>query len=60
MAIFEATFVSLAFVNAFGYALLGARARGLVRSERAMRIVNRAGGTALIGAGVAAALARRA
>jgi threonine/homoserine/homoserine lactone efflux protein len=59
MAIFEATFVSLAFLNAFGYALLGARARGLVRSEGAMRFVNRAGGTALIGAGVAAALVRR-
>ena len=29
MAIFEATFVTLAFANAFGYALLGARARRL-------------------------------
>jgi threonine/homoserine/homoserine lactone efflux protein len=56
MAIFEATFVSLAFLNAFGYALLGARARRLATSPRALRLVNRAGGTALIGAGAAAAL----
>jgi threonine/homoserine/homoserine lactone efflux protein len=60
MAIFEATFVTLAFANAFGYALLGARARGLVRRPGAVRFVNRAGGLALIAAGVAAAFARRA
>jgi threonine/homoserine/homoserine lactone efflux protein len=60
MAIFEATFVSLAFLNAFGYALLGARARRLATSPRALRLVNRAGGTALIGAGAAAALTGKA
>ncbi len=60
MAIFEATFVTLAFANAFGYALLGARARRLAASPRAIRFVNRAGGTALIGAGAAAALTARA
>lgn len=60
MVIFEATFVALAFANALGYALLGARARGLASSERAVRLFNRAGGTALIGAGAAAALSARA
>ena len=60
MAIFEATFVTLAFANAFGYALLGARARRLAASPRAVRFVNRAGGTALIGAGAAAALSAKA
>ena len=37
MAIFEATFVTLAFANAFGYALLAARARRLASSPRAIR-----------------------
>jgi threonine/homoserine/homoserine lactone efflux protein len=53
-----ATFVALAFANAFAYALLASRARGLVRSENVIRSFNRAGGTALIGAGLAAALVR--
>jgi threonine/homoserine/homoserine lactone efflux protein len=60
MAIFEATFVTLAFANAFGYALLAARARRLAASPRALRIVNRAGGTALIAAGAAAVTIRTA
>lgn len=58
MAIFEATFVTLAFANAFGYAILAARARRLAQSPRALRIVNRAGGTALIAAGAAAVTIR--
>jgi threonine/homoserine/homoserine lactone efflux protein len=58
MAIFEATFVTLAFANAFGYALLGARAGRLAASPRTIRLVNRAGGTALIAAGAAAVTAR--
>lgn len=53
MAIFTATFVALAFANAFGYALLASRARGLIRSPRHIRTVNRVGGTALIAAGAA-------
>lgn len=57
--ILTATFVALAFVNALGYAVLGTRARGLVRSPRAMRVVNRTGGSALVGAGVLAALGPR-
>ena len=60
MAIFEATFVTLAFANAFGYALLASRARRLATSPRAIRIVNRVGGTALIAAGAAAVTARAA
>lgn len=60
MIVFEATFVTLAFANAFGYALLGSRAGRLAANPRAMRLVNRAGGSALIAAGAAAALSRRA
>jgi threonine/homoserine/homoserine lactone efflux protein len=53
MLIFEATFLVLAFVNAFGYALVAARARSLVRNPRAIGIFNRTGGSLLIGAGIA-------
>ena len=53
MMIFEATFLALAFMNAFGYAVVASRARGLMRNPRAIRIVNRPGGTLLVGAGVA-------
>jgi len=52
MVIFEATFLTLAFLNAFGYALVASKARNLFRSERAIRAFNRTGGTLLIGAGV--------
>jgi threonine/homoserine/homoserine lactone efflux protein len=58
MAIFEATFLTLAFLNAFGYALVAARARGMVGNPRAIRLFNRAGGTLLVGAGIAAAAVR--
>ncbi|ADU61681.1 MAG: LysE family translocator [Pseudodesulfovibrio sp.] len=54
------TFVILAVVNAVLYALLAARARKAVASQRAMKIVNRVGGSALIGAGVLTAAMRRA
>ena len=60
MAVFEATFVTLVFLNAFAYALLAARARRLASSEGAMRAVNRVGGTALIAAGAAAVSMRAA
>ena len=53
MFIFEATFLLLAFANAFGYALVAARARAVVRNERAIRVLNRTGGTLLVGAGIA-------
>jgi len=60
MLIFESTFLVLAFANAFGYALVAARARRLVRSPRAIGIVNKVGGTCLVGAGVAAVSVRAA
>lgn len=58
MLVFEATFVTLAFLNAFGYALAATRARGLFGSRRAVGLFNRAGGTLLVGAGLATAAAR--
>jgi threonine/homoserine/homoserine lactone efflux protein len=60
MIVFETTFLLLAFANAFGYALIASRARALVQSARAISIFNKAGGTLLIGAGVAAATVRTA
>lgn len=53
-----ATFVILAFANAFGYALLASRARRLVTRPSLIGYFNRAGGTALVGAGLAAAAVR--
>jgi len=59
MVIFEATFLVLAFCNAFGYALIAARARSVFASERAIRIFNRTGGSLLVGAGVATVAIRQ-
>lgn len=53
MLVFETTFLLLAFANAFGYALVAARARGFVANPRAIGIVNKVGGGLLIGAGAA-------
>jgi threonine/homoserine/homoserine lactone efflux protein len=53
MLIFESTFLTLAFANAFGFALIAARARSVVRNPKAIRIFNRTGGTLLVGAGIA-------
>jgi threonine/homoserine/homoserine lactone efflux protein len=58
MVVFEATFLVLAFGNALGYALVASRARRLVRNERAITLMNRAGGTLLVGAGIATAAVR--
>jgi threonine/homoserine/homoserine lactone efflux protein len=58
MAVMEATFLTLAFANALGYAALAARAGTFVKSPRAIRAVNRIGGSCLIGAGVAAVSVR--
>lgn len=58
MVIFEATFLTLAFANALGYATLASRARGLVRNPRAVGMFNKAGGTLLVGAGIATATTR--
>ncbi len=53
IAIFATTFLVLAFANAFTYALIASRARNVVRNPRTMGIVNKVGGSLLIGAGVA-------
>ena len=54
MLVFEATFIVLAFANVLAYALLASRARGMMSSARAISLVNRIGGSLLIGAGIAA------
>lgn len=58
MLVFETTFLAIAFANALGYALVASRARTLFASDRAIRMFNRAGGTMLVGAGVATAAMR--
>jgi len=58
MAIFEATFIALAFANAIGYALLASRARSAFSSAGIIRAFNRVGGTLLVGAGIATATLR--
>ena len=60
MIILTATFVSLAAINAAGYALLAGRASQAIRRPPIRRWVNRLGGGALIGAGILAAVTRRA
>jgi threonine/homoserine/homoserine lactone efflux protein len=55
MVIFETTFLALAFANAFGYALIASRARTMVQNPKAIGVLNKAGGTLLIGAGAATA-----
>ncbi len=57
--IFEASFLTLATLNALGYARLAAAARRTIRRPRIQRAVNRAGGTLLIGAGALAAAWRQ-
>jgi threonine/homoserine/homoserine lactone efflux protein len=58
MLIFEATFLALAFTNAFAYGLIASRARGLVRNAKAISAFNKVGGGLLVGAGVATATLR--
>jgi threonine/homoserine/homoserine lactone efflux protein len=53
MLVLESTFLALAFANAFGFALAASRARAVVGNPRTIRIFNRAGGTLLVGAGIA-------
>jgi threonine/homoserine/homoserine lactone efflux protein len=56
----ETTFVALAIVNSALYSLLAAAARQRLRQPRVQRAVNRSGGSILVGAGIFAALWRRA
>jgi threonine/homoserine/homoserine lactone efflux protein len=55
IVVFEATFILLATINALAYAMLAAAARKAVRNPRVQRVVNRTGGSLLIGAGLFAA-----
>ena len=57
-AILVVTFVSIAACNALAYALLAGRLSGAVRRPSVRRILNRLGGTVLVGAGLAVALRR--
>jgi len=60
MAVFEATFLVLASLNAFAYALMASAARRAIRRPAVQRAVNRIGGSLLIGAGALTAAWRRA
>jgi threonine/homoserine/homoserine lactone efflux protein len=53
-AVLEATFVTLATLNAFGYAMLASGARRAIRNATVQRAVNRTGGSLLMCAGVLA------
>jgi len=58
MVIMEATFLTLATLNALLYAFAASAARTAIRRPAVQRAVNRTGGGLLIGAGVVAAAAR--
>lgn len=58
MAVFAATFLTLATLNVLTYAVLASRARSLVKDPRVIGAVNKVGGSFLIGAGVAAVAMR--
>lgn len=60
MAIFEATFLTLATLNAAAYAMLASAARGRIGRPAVRRAINRAGGGLMIGAGLLALGWRRA
>lgn len=60
MALFEASFLLLATLNALAYALMASAARRTIRKPAVQRAVNRIGGSLLIGAGALAVAWRRA
>jgi threonine/homoserine/homoserine lactone efflux protein len=60
MLVFETTFLALAAANATAYALMASVARKTIRKPKVQAIVNRAGGSLLIGAGLVTAGLRRA
>ena len=60
MVTMEATFVTLASLNAIGYALLAAKARNFIRRATVQKTVNRTGGALLISAGTVTAIYSRA
>ncbi|KHJ54038.1 Threonine/homoserine/homoserine lactone efflux protein [Aureimonas altamirensis DSM 21988] len=55
MIVFEVTFLVLATLNAVFYAFLASMARKSIRKPSVQRVVNRVGGSLMIGAGVLAA-----
>jgi threonine/homoserine/homoserine lactone efflux protein len=59
-AVLVATFVTMAALNAFGYALLADRLGSRLRGPRALVWMNRTGGAALVGMGAVTALLKRA
>ncbi|WP_117195676.1 LysE family translocator [Rhizobium terrae] len=52
MMIFEVTFLTLATLNAALYGLLASMARNTIRKPKVQKIVNRTGGSLMIGAGL--------
>ncbi|ASY57196.1 LysE family translocator [Sinorhizobium sp. CCBAU 05631] len=60
MAIFEATFLALAAANAMLYGFLASAAGGAIRKPSVRRVVNRTGGSLLIGAGLLSLSLKRA
>ncbi|HEV7416686.1 MAG TPA: LysE family translocator, partial [Tianweitania sediminis] len=60
MVIFELTFLFLATVNAALYGFLASTARRSIRKPSIQRVVNRVGGSLMIGAGALAVGWRRA
>ncbi len=57
-AILVATFVTIAAINALSYAMLAGKLSGAVRRPSVRRLLNRAGGSVLVAAGLAVALRR--
>lgn len=55
MIVFEVTFLALATLNATTYGLMASMARKTIRKPSVQRLVNRTGGTLMIGAGLLAA-----
>lgn len=60
MVIMEITFITLATINAAVYGLMASMARTTIRKPSVQRVVNRAGGSLMIGAGLLAASWKRA
>jgi threonine/homoserine/homoserine lactone efflux protein len=54
MAVAEATFLVLASLNAFAYAAMASAARSSIRNPSVQKVVNRVGGSLLVGAGALA------
>lgn len=59
LIIMGVTFVVLAIINALVYAYLAAAVRTQVKKPRTMKLINRVGGSVLIGAGLMTAMVRR-